>query len=83
MNLEQNVEACEWMEKAARHPNAGFWAFSGLAACQAALGDHVKAEESLAKALKINHNLSQAFLEDTYPGALLQYKKNLKNAGLN
>ena len=83
MSLEQNDEASEWMEKAARHPSAGFWAFSGLAACQAALGDQLKAEESLAKALEINSNLSQAFLEDTYPGALLEYKKNLKTAGLS
>ena len=62
--------------------NLNNWAFSGLAACQAALGDQLKAEESLAKALEINSNLSQAFLEDTYPGALLEYKKNLKTAGL-
>ncbi|GIT72367.1 MAG: hypothetical protein Ct9H300mP28_21810 [Pseudomonadota bacterium] len=30
MSLEQNDEASEWMEKATRHPNAGFGLFPDL-----------------------------------------------------
>jgi tetratricopeptide (TPR) repeat protein len=82
LNLNRNDEALEWMEKAAAYPNAGFWAFSGLAAAQSALSHLDDAAKSLARALEVNPKLSQRFLEDTYPGALMRYKECLKIAGL-
>ncbi len=82
LNLNRNDEALKWMEKAAAYPNAGFWAFSGLAAAQSALSHLDDAAKALARALEVNPNLSQRFLEDTYPGALMRYKECLKIAGL-
>ena len=82
LNLNRDDEALGWMERAATYPNAGFWAFSGLAAVQAALQNSDQAAKALSQALEVNPNLSQRFLEDTYPGALMRYKECLKIAGL-
>jgi adenylate cyclase len=82
LNLNRDDEALGWMERAATYPNAGFWAFSGLAAVQAALQNSDQAAKALSQALEVNPNLSQRFLEDTYPGALVRYKECLRIAGL-
>mgnify|MGYP000668089791 FL=1 len=80
--LERDEEAFEWAKKSACHPSAGFWAFSGLAATHALLGQKDQAEGALSKLLEMNPNFSQAHLDQTYPGAMLRYKKGLSLAGL-
>ena len=62
---------------------AGFWAFAGLAATHAMLIQQEQAEAALAKVLEMNPNFSQAHLEQTYPGAILRFKKGLALAGLS
>ena len=42
-----------------------------------------RAEAALAKVLEMNPNFSQAYLEQTYPGAILRFKKGLALAGLS
>jgi len=80
--LERDEEAFEWAKKSASHPSAGFWAFSGLAATHALLGQKDQADAALSKLLEMNPNFSQAHLDQTYPGAMLRYKKGLSLAGL-
>ena len=40
-------------------------------------------EVVLAKVLEMNPNFIQAYLEQTYPGAILRFKKGLALAGLS
>ncbi len=80
--LEQDEEALEWAKKAASHPNSGFYAFAGLAAISALLGKQEEAEAALAKGLEWNPNFSQEHMEQTYPGAVMRFKKGLALAGL-
>ena len=82
-NLERDEESLEWCVKSASHPNAGFWAFAGLAATHAMLKQQEQADAALAKVLEMNPNFSQAHLEQTYPGAILRFKKGLALAGLS
>ena len=42
-----------------------------------------QAKSALAKVLEMNPNFSQAHLEQTYPGAILRFKKGLALAGLS
>jgi TolB-like protein/class 3 adenylate cyclase len=82
-HLQRDDEALEWWKKSASHPNAGFWAFAGLAASHSLLGQQEEAESSLAKVLELNPDLSQSYLDATYPGVLLRFKKGLALAGLS
>jgi hypothetical protein len=47
------------------------------------LGQQEEAESSLAKVLELNPDLSQSYLDATYPGVLLRFKKGLALAGLS
>ena len=81
--LERDEDALIWAKKSASHPNSGFWAFLGLAATQAMLGQKEDAEDSLKKGLDMNPKISQDYLEQVYPGAIMRLKQGLKIAGLN
>ena len=81
--LERDEDALIWAKKSASHPNSGFWAFLGLAATQAMLGQKEDAEDSLKKSLDMNPKISQDYLEQVYPGAIMRLKQGLKIAGLN
>ena len=76
-------DALIWAKKSASHPNSGFWAFLGLAATQAMLGQKEDAEDSLKKGLDMKPKISQDYLEQVYPGAIMRLKQGLKIAGLN
>ena len=82
LNLERDDEAMEWYQKAASHPNAGFWAFLGLAACHSLKGEQAQAEAELARALGMNPGLSKAYFDETFPDALSRFKDALVVAGL-
>ena len=82
LNLERDDEAMEWYQKAASHPNAGFWAFLGLAACHSLKGEQAQAEAELARALEMNPGLSKAYFDETFPDALSRFKDALVVAGL-
>ena len=69
--------------KISKSPERKFPGFAGLAATNAMLKQQVQAETALAKVLEINPNFSQANLEQTYPGAILRFKKGLALAGLS
>jgi len=71
-----------WYQKAASHPNAGFWAFLGLAACHSLKGEQAEAEAELARALEMNPGLSKAYFDETFPDALSRFKDALVVAGL-
>lgn len=47
------------------------------------LNQQEQAEEALAKVLEMSPNFSQAHLEQSYPGAILRFKKGLALAGLS
>ena len=81
--LERDEDALIWAKKSASHPNSGFWAFLGLAATQAMLGQKEDAEDSLKKGLDMNPKISQDYLEQVYPGAIMRLKQGLMIAGLN
>ena len=49
---------------------AGFWAFAGLAVIDAILKQQEQAEAALTKVFEMNQNFSQAYPEQTYPGAI-------------
>ena len=49
----------------------------------AMLKQQEQAEAALAKVLEMNPTFSQAHLEQTYPGAILRFKKGFALAGLS
>ena len=72
-NLERDDESLEWCVKSASYPNAGFWAFADLAATYAMLKQQEQAEAALTKVFEMNQDFSQAYPEQTYPGAILRF----------
>jgi adenylate cyclase len=86
IHLGEYAEAVEWLRKAARHPNSGFWANLSLAVAFVEQEESDKARAAMDAALQLQPDLSvtavAAMLGSLHPDWKDRYLDGLRKAGL-